>query len=65
VPESIKKISMRINYRKHWIYVSVDHEKIKISFEEGWSNEVNIGVLNEIYKFKIGEVREFSLVPQS
>ncbi|MGM1054961.1 MAG: glycoside hydrolase family 65 protein [Bacteroidota bacterium] len=65
VPESVKKISMRINYRKHWIYVSVDHEKIKISFEEGWSNEVNIGVLDEIYKFKIGEVREFSLVPQS
>ncbi len=65
VPDSIKKISMRINYRKHWIYVSVDHEKIKISFEEGWSNEVNIGVLDEMYKFKIGEVREFSLVPQS
>ncbi|MFN4763098.1 glycoside hydrolase family 65 protein [Gillisia sp. Q332] len=65
VPESIKKISMRINYRKHWIFVAVDHEKIKISFEEGWSNEVNIGVLDELYKFKIGEVREFSLVPQS
>ncbi len=65
VPDSIKKISMRINYRKHWIFLAVDHEKITICFEEGWSNEVNIGVLNEIYKFKIGEVREFSLVPQS
>lgn len=65
VPDGIKQISMRINYKKHWIYVSVQHEKIKISFEEGWSNEVNIGVLNKIYKFKIGEVREFSLLPQS
>ena len=65
VPDSMKQISMRINYRKHWIYVSVDHEKIRISFEEGWSNQVNIGVLNELYQFKIGEVREFSLVPQS
>ncbi|MDR9456948.1 MAG: glycosyl hydrolase family 65 protein [Salegentibacter sp.] len=62
VPDSIKKISMRINYKKHWIFVAVNHEKIKISFEEGWSNEVNIGVLDELYKFKIGEVREFSLL---
>ncbi|MGY5850278.1 glycoside hydrolase family 65 protein [Salegentibacter sp. F14] len=65
IPESIKKISMRINYKKHWIYVSVNHKKLKISFEEGWSNEVNIGVLDQVYQFKIGEVREFSLIPQS
>lgn len=65
LPASIKKISMRITYKQHWINISVDHEKLIISFEEGWSNEVKIGVIDEIYKFKIGEVREFYLLPKS
>ena len=65
VPASIKKISMRINYRKHWIFISVDHQRLKISFEEGWSNRVKIGVRETIYEFKLGEVREFLLTPES
>jgi trehalose/maltose hydrolase-like predicted phosphorylase len=65
VPESIKKISMRINYRKHWISISVDHERLKISFEEGWSNKVNIGVQDTIHEFKLGEVREFLLASET
>lgn len=61
LPESIKMISMRINYRNHWIHFSVDHKKIKISFEEGWSNEVNIGIIDTVQRFNKGEAREFFL----
>lgn len=61
VPKAIKKISMRINYRKHWIFISVDHQRLKISFEEGWSNKVNIGIQDTIHEFRLGEVREFPL----
>lgn len=61
LPEHIKKITFRIKYRRHWISLAINHHKIKISFEEGWSNKVNIGVIDKIYEFKQGEVREFSL----
>lgn len=64
LPSTIKAISMRINYKNHRIYISVDHKKLKISFEEGWSNEVKICVLNKVHSFKLGEAREFSLVPE-
>ena len=41
LPDDIKKINMRVHYRRHWISISIDHHKIIISFEEGWSNLVN------------------------
>lgn len=63
LPEHIRKINMRIKYRRHWIYLSINHETLRISFEEGWGNEVNIGVVNKIYTFKKGEIREFALKP--
>jgi hypothetical protein len=34
---------------------------LKISFEEGYGNKVQIGVKDKIYEFEQGEVREFSL----
>ncbi|MEX2511932.1 MAG: glycosyl hydrolase family 65 protein [Cyclobacteriaceae bacterium] len=61
VLEPLKKISIRVQYRRHWISISLDDKKLIISFEEGWRNKVKIGVIDQIYEFKLGEVREFSL----
>ncbi len=61
LPDHIDEISMRIKYRKHWISMFITHEKVKISFEEGWSKKVYIGVVDQLYEFGKGEVREFSL----
>ena len=61
LPEPMEKINLRVKYRGHWISLSIDHEKLRISFEEGWSNKVNIGVQDSVYEFKMGEIREFSL----
>jgi len=65
LPEHIKKITLRIKYRSHWISISINHNMLKISFEEGWSNMVHIGVVDKMYEFKQGEVREFKLHPPS
>jgi trehalose/maltose hydrolase-like predicted phosphorylase len=59
LPENINSIRMRVNYRMHWILIFVDREKITVSFEEGKSNRVNIGIIDRIYEFRNGEVREF------
>ncbi|MEX2566025.1 MAG: glycoside hydrolase family 65 protein [Cyclobacteriaceae bacterium] len=61
VLEPPKKISIRVQYRRHWISISLDDKKLIISFEEGWGNSVKIGVIDKIHEFKMGEVREFSL----
>lgn len=52
---------MRVQYRRHWIAVSLDDKKLVVTFETGWKNEVKIGVQDRIYDFKLGEVREFYL----
>lgn len=59
--KKLKKINLKIEYRRHWISISIDDKKLKISFEEGWKNKVRIGVIDQIYEFKQGEAREFSL----
>ncbi len=59
--DDLKKISLRVQYRRHWIAFSLDDKKLIITFETGWKNEVKIGVQGKSYTFKLGEVREFYL----
>lgn len=61
LPENIQAISLRIKYRNHWIGIKLDSEKLLISFEEGWSDKVKIGVIDQLHEFEKGEEREFSL----
>ena len=61
MPKNIEKITMRIKYRNHWILIALNKQDLKVSFEEGWSNKVNIGVIDELYEFKNGEEKEFHL----
>lgn len=59
LPENIETIRMRVHYRMHWIFISIDRKKITVAFEEGPSNNVNIGVIDRIYEFGQGEMKEF------
>ncbi|MFO7824496.1 MAG: glycoside hydrolase family 65 protein [Cyclobacterium sp.] len=59
--EPLKKISIKVQYRRHWIAISLHEKKLTISFEEGWRNKVKIGVVDKVHEFKLGEVREFDL----
>ncbi|GAA5033270.1 hypothetical protein GCM10011506_25280 [Marivirga lumbricoides] len=61
LPEDIKAIAMRIKYRNHWIGIRIKDEKLLISFEEGWSDKVKIGVIDQLFDFEKGEKRKFSL----
>ena len=61
LPDTIKRINLRVKYHRHWILFTVEHHKLTICFDEGWSNKVNIGVIDKVYEFKHGEVKEFDL----
>ncbi|MFC3415397.1 glycoside hydrolase family 65 protein [Algoriphagus hitonicola] len=63
--KSLKKIKLKIKYRRHWISILISDQKVKISFEEGHGNKVNIGVFDKILEFELGQEKEFSLPPDA
>ncbi|MCX2739162.1 glycoside hydrolase family 65 protein [Pontibacter anaerobius] len=62
LPEEICFLNFKIRYRSHWVSLEVTQEKMKITFDRGWSNEVLIGVRGEVYTFQRGEQREFNII---
>ncbi|WP_299759722.1 glycosyl hydrolase family 65 protein [uncultured Pontibacter sp.] len=61
LPEEIGCLKFQIRYRGHWVSLEVTHDTLRITFDRGWSNEVLIGVLGEVYTFQTGEEREFDI----
>lgn len=59
--EYIHEVCLKVNYRNHWVQVSLTGNTLKISFEEGYKEKLKIGVINGIYEFQKGKIREFSL----
>ncbi|RIJ41893.1 glycoside hydrolase family 65 protein [Pontibacter oryzae] len=61
LPDEINCLNFQIRYRSHWISLHLTHQKIRITFDRGWSKEVQIGVLGKVYTFQTGEQREFDI----
>lgn len=59
--EYLKHVSLKVKYRSHWVVVSIEDERLKVSFEEGHSDRLKIGVFDKIHEFEKGVVKEFSL----
>ncbi|WP_439487973.1 glycoside hydrolase family 65 protein [Algoriphagus sp.] len=57
----IKEVSLKVNFRNHWVLVFLADRKLKILFEEGYKDKLEIGVVDDIYEFRKGIAREFSL----
>tara|TARA_R110002020_G_scaffold254617_1_gene468336 strand:- start:16446 stop:18842 length:2397 start_codon:yes stop_codon:yes gene_type:complete len=59
--EYLKHVSLKVKYRSHWVVVSIEDERLKVSFEEGQGDRLKIGVFDKIYEFEKGVVKEFTL----
>ncbi|WP_057937784.1 glycoside hydrolase family 65 protein [Algoriphagus resistens] len=57
----IKKLSLKVKYRSHWILVALVGKTLKITFKEGYKDTLKIGVIDEIFEFRQGKTQEFSL----
>jgi trehalose/maltose hydrolase-like predicted phosphorylase len=64
LPEDIESMAFRVRYRGHWIYLKINHQKIVIDFDKGWSNPVTIGVQGQTYRFETNDKKEFLLKKQ-
>jgi trehalose/maltose hydrolase-like predicted phosphorylase len=61
LPDDLDNISFQIRYRGHWIKLQIDHKKMQLIFDKGWSNPVSIGVKGKIYRFETNDKKEFNL----
>jgi trehalose/maltose hydrolase-like predicted phosphorylase len=61
LPEDIEELKFRIRYRGHWIQLEINHQRLIINFDKGWSNPVSIGVRGEVIRFETNDRKEFKL----
>jgi trehalose/maltose hydrolase-like predicted phosphorylase len=61
LPEELKSVRSRIQYRGHWFGIHITHETLSVAFEGAWAPYARIGVNGKIYTFKRGESKSFDL----
>ncbi|MDX5420353.1 MAG: glycoside hydrolase family 65 protein, partial [Hymenobacteraceae bacterium] len=61
LPDEIGCLNLQIRYRSHWLSIHLTHNKMVISFDKGWTNEVKIGVKKKVYTFTTGDKQEFEI----
>lgn len=61
LPNDVKEMSFHVRYRSHWIKLVINHKKISIEFDKGWSNPVLIGVSGKTHRFESNDKKEFNL----
>ncbi len=63
LPDDIRSMKFQLRYRSHWISLTIDHEKMRIDFDQGWANPVYIGVNGRRYKFETDDHKQFTIKP--
>jgi trehalose/maltose hydrolase-like predicted phosphorylase len=61
LPDELSNISVRIRYRGHWLFVHLDHDCLRVSFDRGGAPPIRIGFSDQIYEMCQGETQEFKL----
>ncbi|MGD8866896.1 MAG: glycosyl hydrolase family 65 protein [Gemmatimonadales bacterium] len=61
LPEELKSVTSRIQYRGHWFKLHITSEQMTVLFEGVWEPYARLGVDGKIVEFKPGETREFDL----
>jgi trehalose/maltose hydrolase-like predicted phosphorylase len=61
LPDDISEMNFNVRYRGHWIKLEINHQKLVVIFDRGWSNPVSIGVKGEVFRFESNDKRVFKL----
>ncbi|MDG5814862.1 glycosyl hydrolase family 65 protein [Chitinispirillales bacterium ANBcel5] len=61
LPSNLKEIKLKLRYRSHWIYITLNHECMNIAFEKGWGNPIKVKVFDSEYVFSEKESMSFRL----
>jgi trehalose/maltose hydrolase-like predicted phosphorylase len=61
LPEDLHELSLTIRYRSHWLSLNVTHDKLRVAFKTGWAPTAKVGLRDQIYDFRAGDVKELAL----
>ncbi len=61
LPDDIKSLRLHIRYRSHWIKLTINHQKLRIDFDKGWADPVEIIVCGQKKLFETNDSAEFEL----
>ncbi|MBW6515649.1 MAG: glycoside hydrolase family 65 protein [Candidatus Cloacimonetes bacterium] len=61
LPDDIKSMKFHVHYRGHWINLTINHKKLRLEFDKGWSNPVKIGFRDKVFLLKKDDTKEFKL----
>lgn len=61
VPDELRSVRSRIQYRGHWFTLHITHETLTVFFEGAWSPYARIGVNGDVHTFRQGETKSFVL----
>jgi trehalose/maltose hydrolase-like predicted phosphorylase len=64
VNHELAHLRTRIRYRGHWMLVDLTRQKLRVSFEKGWSSVAKVGFRDEVYELDQGQSAEFELEMQ-
>ena len=62
LPKELEKLSFRIRYRRHVLFLQVDHRQVAITCEQGYENGVRLAVRGERRTLDQGETLVVSLL---
>ncbi len=63
LPDPLGEVTLRLRYRRHWLALTVSHERMTVLVEEGRGAAVTLGVGEEVFTLEPGESRTFELAP--
>ena len=63
LPEPGRCLHVQLRYRRHWLRLTVEQDRMEVAFEKGHEQILRVGFRDQVYEFRMGEKREFSLVP--
>jgi hypothetical protein len=61
VDSGIERLKTRIRYRGHWMLVDLTCDRLRVSFEKGWSPTAKVGFRDEVLELGPEETAEFEL----
>ena len=61
LPDKIYYMELRLKYREHWFSLRITQEKLVITADKEWTDEITINIMGKTTIFKAGEVQEFPL----
>jgi len=65
LPNELSRLSLKVRYQGHGVRLEITRDRLRVKVSDHAEDGIQVGVANQVYRLKPGEVREFSLALDS